>query len=417
MSSQQISRAGQRRFPAMALPKSTAVAEFQGLYGPFTIAEKVVQKIWLHGDFAQAGARLTDGRPLEILAPGSWNLLGGPDFRDAHLRIAGREIRGEIEVHFHAADWAAHGHAANPAYANVVLHVVLFPPEPGSTARRADGTELPSLVLLPLLHRDLEEYAADDALEALTARDDWRRFAELATKPARELRELLDGRARARWEQKVHFARRRIEKLGWTDGAHHTALEILGYRHNRAPLLEAAARHPLATWSDSTAAAAFEEGRGRWLLHGVRPANHPLTRLRQYQQWARARPDWPEGWRSRAMELPGANMSGAATPSARLALGLPALREMCSAEVCAGAVGGSRFDTLVCDGLLPLAAAVSGRDLYAYWHHWYLGDVPAAIRRALRRLGVAANREQPLCHGLGQGLLGWILDRDARASS
>ena len=42
-----------------------AVAEFQGLYGPFTIAERVLQKIWLRQDFDGHAARLADGRALE----------------------------------------------------------------------------------------------------------------------------------------------------------------------------------------------------------------------------------------------------------------------------------------------------------------------------------------------------------------
>src|SRR5688572_30260571 len=104
-----------------------AVAELQGLYGPFTMHEKIVQKIWLQGEFDARRAQLLDGRPLEIISPGKWNLLGGPDFFGARLRIDGRDVHGDVEIHFHAADWMAHGHAANPSYANVVLHVVLFP--------------------------------------------------------------------------------------------------------------------------------------------------------------------------------------------------------------------------------------------------------------------------------------------------
>ena len=81
-----------------------------------------------------------------------------------------------------------------------------------------------------------------------------------------------------------------------------------------------------------------------------------------------------------------------------------------------GAVGGTRLDNLVCDGFLPLVAARSDGDLFAAWFHWYLGDVPAQLRRALPKLGVAGMAGQPLCHGWAQGLLGWILEREARAS-
>ena len=36
----------------------------------------------------------------------------------------GRLIRGDVEVHVRASSWAAHGHAADPAYRQVMLHVV-----------------------------------------------------------------------------------------------------------------------------------------------------------------------------------------------------------------------------------------------------------------------------------------------------
>ncbi len=104
------------------------VQEMQGLYGPFTIAERVIQKIWLRRDFDQTVTRLHDGRRIEIRTPGAWNLLGGPDFREARLVIEGVAVAGDIEVHFHVSDWRAHGHGADRAYGNVVLHVVLFPP-------------------------------------------------------------------------------------------------------------------------------------------------------------------------------------------------------------------------------------------------------------------------------------------------
>ena len=397
---------------------NSQVAEMQGLYGPFTVAERVVQKIWLRGDFARDRAVLTDGRKLEIRATGAWNLLGGPDFRGARLAVAGRELAGDVEVHFHAADWRAHGHATDPAYDRVVLHVVLFPPAARERpAVGGDGREIPTLVLLPLLHRDLEEYAGDDALEVITARDEWERFAELAATPPAELSALILGQARQRWQQKVHFAGLRIARLGGTAAAHHTALEILGYRQNRAAMLMVAARHPLDRWGNGPKPeVVFEQLREAWMLQGVRPANHPLTRLRQYHGWAAARPDWPQRWLALAGSLGPGEGREATTRAARRALELKRLRATIASELMAGAVTGTRLDNLVCDGLLPLAAAGGGHELFAPWYHWFLGDVPALVRKALPRLGLAGPPDQPLGHGRAQGLLGWILAREARAS-
>ena len=394
------------------------VAELQGLYGPFTMAERVVQKIWLREDFAQDRATLTDGRAVQIRSVGAWNLLGGPDFYGARLVIAGQEIAGDIEVHFHQADWRAHQHAADPAYARVVLHVVLFPPSEGEwPAQHADGRVLPTLVLLPLLHRDLEEYASDDALEMITARDQWERFAGLAAEPIDQRRAIMRAHAQRRWQQKVHFAQRRIEQLGWMEAAHHTALEILGYSKNRAAFLAMATHYPLARWvAGIEPAEIFAAKDLSWRRQGIRPANHPLTRLRQYQRWVTHQPEWPERLGC-LLNCRVALGEGVSPGRARQLLGLKLQRTQLVSELLGGAVGGTRLDNLVCDGFLPLLAArEGGDDLFNLWFYWYLGDFPDGLRRALPKLGLTGPHGQSLCHGCAQGLLGWILQHEACAS-
>ena len=394
------------------------LAEMQGLYGPFTLTERVVQKIWLRADFDRTQLTLVDGRPLEIRTVGIWNLLGGPDFRDARLVIEGNPVAGDIEVHFHVADWRAHQHETDRAYANVALHVVLFPPAPGERpAVRFDGAEIPTLVLLPHLHRDLEEYASDDALEVITSRDAWEKFAGLAATPPAELPGLLRQKARDRWRQKVRSALTRIERVGWQAAAHCTALEILGYRHNRAAMLTVATRFPFETWTKETdLTCIYEESGARWQAQGVRPANHPRARLRQYHAWMAAVPDWPERLQRLAATLPTGGVEATPTKVARHAVDVSSLRERFAREIAGGAVGGTRLDTLVCDGFLPLAAATTGRDPGMVWFHGFLGDVPDQVRIALPKLGIAGRGAQPLCHGWAQGLLGWVLETEARAN-
>lgn len=389
----------------------------QGLYGPFTLTERVLQRIWLRQDFAADRAELSDGRALGVEHPGRWNLLGGPDFLAARLRFAGRAVACDVEVHFRVRDWRSHGHAANPAFGGVGLHVLLHPPDSEEApARRADGEAIPSVALLPLLHRDLEEYAADDALEALTARDAWRRFEELAALPDEARRRLLATHAADRWARKVGYARRRIERLGWTAAAHQTALEILGYRRNRVPMLAAAERWPLPAWRDPGTPAAAGQGVWGWRRDGVRPANRPEARLAQYGAWVRARPDWPADLLTWAREVaPGAGRWDESTREIRRTAEWGRARGAL-AGLSGGVVGGPRFDTLVCDGLLPLAAAGAGRpDLDGFWRHWPPGDLPDAVRAGLRRLDPAGVGREPRAHGFGQGLLGWLIERGALA--
>lgn len=390
----------------------------QGLYGPFTMAERVVQKIWLQRDFDHDRARLTDGRTLQIRTTGVWNLLGGPDFRAARLVIDGVECTGDVEVHFHATDWSAHGHVRDVAYDRVALHVVLF--SPGADERPAlnkRGEPIPTLVLLPLLYRDLEEYASDDALEALTERDEWRFFAELAGRPFGEMQSLIRDRARQRWRQKVYFAKLRIEKLDWEAALHHTALEILGYKRNRAPMLNVATRYPIESWRKGVdVQAVFSEHHAQWQLHGIRPANQPLHRLLQYERWLKQRPNWPEKVAGAFEGLLATSLAEGPTRAVRKSINLPQWRKSLAQTLTADVVVGTRFDNLICDGLLPLLSANTGSDFFFVWFHWFIGDVPEQIRRMIPKLGLADGQMQPFCHGYARGLLGWFLESEARAS-
>ncbi len=401
-----------------AIPNVSAVAEVQGLYGPFFFSEMLLQQIWDRRDFSEGDARTLDGRGVVIIHPGRWNRLGGPDFQNARLRLDGQEITGDVEVHLREADWAAHRHANDPAYANVGLHVVLFPVSETWTAG-AGGKRIPVLVLLPLLHRGLEEYAAEAAVEALANRPLDRAHAELVALAPAELHRLLARHANERWNQKVGFARERIRRLGWEAACHHAALEILGYRFNRAPMLSVATEYPLESWRGGKldTAEVFEGRRERWALQGVRPLNHPRLRLRQYAAWVASRPDWPERLEGLGGVLTAAGLTvgeGSDTRVARKAAELTSLRERLAGELCGDAVSGSRFDNLVCDGFLPLLAACDADGLESLWREWFAGDAPADRVKLLRRLDVFGGVAKPSAHGALQGLLGWMLTHESR---
>jgi hypothetical protein len=393
------------------------VAEIQGLYGTFSFPEKLLQKIWMRGDFDRRSAELEDGRRVEILYSGKWNLLGGPDFRGARLRFGdGAEVCGDVELHLNAADWVAHGHADDRAYDGVLLHVVLFPPGPGRVTVGAGGNIIPVLALLPLLHHDLEEFAAEEAVEALVGRTLRRVPDALFALSASELSALLRTHAEERWRQKVHFARLKIGRLGWEAACHHAALEILGYRFNRAAMSRVAGRWPLCEWAAGKVdpADAFSTEQGNWILHGVRPANHPRGRLVNYREWTQRRGDWPERLTNVAIGWPELGWNECRREARRQG-DFPGLRRE-FAEVTGGVVGGSRLDTLICDGFLPLLAARGPAEagIASVWCHWYPGDLPVQVVSGLRQLGLCGRRSQPLGVGLAQGLLGWWIHHEAR---
>jgi hypothetical protein len=390
------------------------VAEMQGLDGPFSFPEKLFQKIWLRGDFDLARAVTADGRALRVIHPGKWNLLGGPDFKGAQLQLGDAKVRGDIEVHLHERDWAAHAHAMDEAYNNVVLHVVLFP-FVEKFSRGRDSRQIPVLALLPLLHRDLEEYATDDAMESLAGRPALRVPEELGGLAPSEIERLLRRCAERRWRQKVYFACLRLARLGWESACHHAALEILGYRFNRAPMLRVATAWPLSAWTTGEGAdgEAFAAEENRWSVQGARPANHPHRRLRQYAAWTRERPDWPARLGALAEALPaGGGANDVSTGDFRRTHALSKFRARLAGEICANAVGGTRLDNLVCDGFWPLLAARGADGFFAWWFHWPAGDLPPQVKGALQALGVFTHHAKPSCYGFAQGMLGWLLARE-----
>ena len=47
--------------------KPQIVAEIEGEYGPLTVTEELVQKIWARGDFRRTDLQTQEGADLEIL--------------------------------------------------------------------------------------------------------------------------------------------------------------------------------------------------------------------------------------------------------------------------------------------------------------------------------------------------------------
>ncbi len=90
------------------------------------IYEHEIQRIWAEQDFDSSGLKTVDGKKIEVFSPGWWNQGQGPDFEAARLSIGDDFFYGSVEVHLQSSGWKAHGHNRNPAYNQVILHVVLY---------------------------------------------------------------------------------------------------------------------------------------------------------------------------------------------------------------------------------------------------------------------------------------------------
>lgn len=88
------------------------------------VPELLLHYIWQQKAFLAFPQMTTDGRQVEVIDVGQHNTDAGPDFFNAKIRIGGVLWSGNVEIHVLASDWYKHQHQTDPAYDNIILHVV-----------------------------------------------------------------------------------------------------------------------------------------------------------------------------------------------------------------------------------------------------------------------------------------------------
>ncbi len=214
----------------------------------FRYSERHVQCIWFDPSYRPPELRTLTGERVIVEDPGVWNLGPGPDFRQARLRVepGSRRMQGDVEVHVHPGGWRDHGHAGDPAYRDVCLHVTWFPGhvEPGL---------LPAGALEVSLAAELQRDPAfsfemiDPAAYPYGCRADeppCRR--EMAGWSGPEKRAVLEAAGQERLRRKAEILRDEMQRKGLGQVWYEEVLAALGYRRNRNAARRLAVSLPLA---------------------------------------------------------------------------------------------------------------------------------------------------------------------------
>ncbi|MEI7925968.1 MAG: DUF2851 family protein, partial [Chloroflexota bacterium] len=173
------------------------------------LEEQALVALWLLGRVPSSAL------PLPLLRPGRAGRGPGPDVREATVLLPSGVTRtGDVEMHLRATDFVHHGHADDPAYARVILHVVWEDDRPAGWRGGDRGAPTPHLgggapvvEIAPSLHGD------PCRLEALVARGPSGSGAE----PCADLVARLgsdEAAARVRIE-----GQRRLAERAWRAGA------------------------------------------------------------------------------------------------------------------------------------------------------------------------------------------------------
>ena len=279
--------------------------------------------VWRTRRFERDALTLTNGGRLEILQFGTYNTGNGPDFGEGRVRVGDTVWAGHIEMHLRSSDWHHHRHQFDPAYDNVVLHVVWEDDEPVLNAR---GVALPTLVLeplvAPLVVERYEELAANE--HAIPC------GPQLADTPQLVLDGWIERVGLERLERKTEELRLLLQRLGsdWDAAFFHKLATCLGLPLNAGAMDALVERVPLALLaryrSDQVALEALLLGtaglldgdyldeyprqlvreyahlahkhdlkplaKGMWNFRGLRPASFPSMRLVQLAALVRTLP-------------------------------------------------------------------------------------------------------------------------------
>lgn len=206
--------------------------------------ERFLQIVW-NEKLLRGPLVCTDGADVRPISGGRWNTSGGPDFREAALLFPEGVRCGDIEAHRQASDWLRHGHQHDPAYTEVILHLVWHDDWPESVPRPPGmRTLLLSDHLLPSWQRFLSEmdestYPRARQIPPGSCAIRW------ALADNERVRQLLQEAGTGRCAGKGGEMLRRASVCGFGQMLYEETFAALGYSNNSEPFRRLAEKCPL----------------------------------------------------------------------------------------------------------------------------------------------------------------------------
>lgn len=256
----------------------------------FKHSEAFLQWIWENLLFDFTSLKTTCGKSLKITDPGKLNATDGPDFKRAVIDVGDTTWYGDVEMHIQSKSWAAHGHCEDPNFNTVVLHV--FTDHQAVPVQTQNGSRPYSLNLSPYLSKQLRLFLKSfEQPSGLPCASGLNFISEEA---------FLDQIEKAHleyFEKKAddfleYYDPELLPSKAWKKALIISLWDGLGITHNREAMLETArrflqSRPGFSTVEDGINMALNIAGFGAkgsdivWNLKSVRPASHPVNRIKE----------------------------------------------------------------------------------------------------------------------------------------
>lgn len=86
--------------------------------------EEFLHYLWKYSLYDPESLLDNNHNKIRVIHPGEYNKDSGPDFFNARIRIGDTTWAGNVEIHNFSSHFDNHGHNHDPAFDNVILHVV-----------------------------------------------------------------------------------------------------------------------------------------------------------------------------------------------------------------------------------------------------------------------------------------------------
>ncbi len=199
--------------------------------------ELLLHYIWQMKAFLAFPQETTAGRSIEVIDVGVHNTDAGPDFFNVKLRIDGQLWVGNIEIHILASDWYKHHHEKDPAYDNIILHVVKKADREVYNSR---GEIIPQCELrYPNEEKQLERLLVDRLSVCNT------KIAEQPSLVAETWKQTLLNRRLLKKTETIYTLLRQLNN-DWEEALYITLAHNFGFHTNGLPFEMVARQTPLA---------------------------------------------------------------------------------------------------------------------------------------------------------------------------
>jgi hypothetical protein len=248
-----------------------------------------LQARWFAGEFGKE-FRTVDGRAVKVIQFGVWNREAGPDFAEAAISLdGGAPARGAIELDLDARDWERHGHATNPAYEAVVLHLFFQEADARAFTRTLSNRAIPQVRL------DLAAVLGSPPPNPAPLAAPGRCVAPLRDLDLDKVRGVIEGAAQFRLQRKAARLACLREAHGDDEALYQALAETLGYKSNKLPFALLSQRVPVRLLRRSGEADALLFGVAGFLKPEDFPQAGPATKtyLRGlWEKWWALRGEW-----------------------------------------------------------------------------------------------------------------------------